>query len=119
MDKMKIGDPESVKLRDKGRVDAWRGEFDEKLKDKVLQSLCPSNCDGGQKFGNCEGPNAVELYHKGIVWACFQRHGTCDCCGQDMANIDIPHTDFDGNEIGYLMSDKRKPFDPDLVRGGG
>ncbi len=107
MDKLIIGDPASIEARDKDRAEAWLKEFESKFRQKVCEEHCCQD-------DHCEGPDAVELFHKGIVWACHRRNESCDSCGQDM-DIDMPHTDFKGNTIGWIMSDERKPFDPESV----
>ena len=109
-----IGDKDAIELRNKGRVEAWLKEFQDKLRDKVSQNECPPHCEGASRFNECDGPDVIELFHKGIVWACSNRNSTCECCGQDM-DIDIPNTDFEGKSIGWVSSENRKPFDPSLI----
>jgi len=108
--KLTIGDPESIKARDKGRLEAWKSEIEKELRARLQAIQCPIDCTGGGC--SCAGPTVQEIFHCGVVWICSRANLTCSCCGQDIEHEFSP-TDFKGVVLEpYIGMGERKPFDP-------
>jgi hypothetical protein len=107
--KLKIGDTESIKERDKGRIEAWKLHF-EKLLVEIVN--CPDDCMNSH---TCNGPEVMLLAAEGIKWQCSKQWQTCSHCGQDIER-DPFWTDFQGKSSGWVL--KPNPFDPEIAEVG-
>lgn len=93
--RLKIGDSESIKLRDEGRK-----KFEEQEREGVYKYLkerveCP---DCPYEDPACEGPKVEYMSEDDtkIVWSCSQ--AVCPCCDTDM-DVDEFETDLEGKVL--------------------
>ena len=105
---LEIGDANSIKARDAGRLEAWKEHFEEKFADNIE---CPDDC---HEPDACKGPEVYSLAAVGIRWECRKQGQTCGECGQDIER-DHFWTDFEGKSIGFPA--EPGVFDPNEVKG--